>query len=63
MLIQSIWPFVRFSTKKPSAAFSDDLDFDSGSAEKEGTDDEKQTEEIDRALTLSLNIQFIVEKV
>ena len=49
--------------RQPSAAFSDDLYYDSGSAEEEGRDDEKQAEEVDRAPTLSANIQFIVEKV
>ena len=49
--------------RQPSAAFSDDLDSDSASAEGEGTDDEKQAEEVDRAPNLSPDIQFIVEKV
>ena len=49
--------------RQPSAAFSDDLDSDSASAEEEGTDDEKQAEKVDKAPTLSPDIQFIVKKV
>lgn len=49
--------------RQPSAAFSDDLDSDSASAEEEETDDEKQAEKVDKAPTLSPDIQFIVKKV
>ena len=49
--------------RQPNAAFGDDLDSDSASAEEQGTDDEKQAEEVDKAPTLSPDIQSIVEKV
>ena len=41
--------------RQPSAALNDDLDSEIGDTEEEGTDDENQAEEVDRAKNYLLN--------